>query len=75
MKLYPCRRGHARTPDNLRVYLREDGGYRFVCKSCVRITTGEWKRYAYRHDPEYRKLQCTRARKYQQTKRSANVPT
>lgn len=73
MKLLPCRRGHPRTADNVRIYLREDGGLKIVCKSCVRITTGIWKRYAYRNDPYYRKLQCARSLAFYHSKRSANV--
>lgn len=77
--LLPCRRGHPRTADNIRTYLRADGGLRFVCKSCVRITTGEWKRNAYRHDPAYRKQQKSRAlahyHAHRSPRRSANVPT
>lgn len=79
--LLPCRRGHPRTADNIRTYLRSDGGLRFVCKSCVRITTGAWKRDAYLHNPAYRKNQKLRALTYYNThyrgqpKRTANVPT
>lgn len=45
-----CVHGHAFTPENTRVYLR-DGSPRRACRACARVTTAARRRAGYREDP------------------------